>query len=250
MRNRSNFFQHLLFILIAQLIVVSAAIAEQEKIIIHAVDYPPYSIEKPTKNNLRGFDVEVVIEAFRRAGINAQVEFMPWPRIMMRTEQGKTAAALSCAKNPNRDHFIYYSDPISNSTSSYIATQNYDGDIPRTLLDGIGKKIVVSVGYVNELELKEAKIPYHSAVNDIAALNILLKRNFDFFYSTKEYLRYITSGQKIASEIKYFDLKKLPFHLCFSKKWPPSKVMISKFNKGLAEIKAEGTYDKIHAKYQ
>ncbi|KLN61815.1 hypothetical protein WH96_05875 [Kiloniella spongiae] len=251
MVKKPHFFQYLVFVIFAQWILVSEAFSEQKKITIHAVHYPPYSIEKSQGKDLRGFDVEVVIEAFRRVSINAKVEFMPWSRILLRTEQGKTAAALSCAKDPSRDHYIFYSKPISHMTNSYIAKQDYQGEIPRTLRDGIGKKIVVVSGYVNELELKKAEVPYHPVLNDHAALNILLKRNIDFFYSGREFIKYITAGKSTGSELRYFDMPdRVPLHLCFSKNWPASKFILAKFNKGLAVIKSDGTYDKIHAKYQ
>ncbi len=248
---RHNFIHHLLYLLFAQWIVTPTAYAEPKKIVIHAVNYPPYSIEDTSEHGLQGFDVEVVIEAFERVKIMAEVEYMPWSRILLKTEQGKIAAALSCAKTSERDHYIYYSDPISNMTNSYIAKQNYRGETPQTLQDAMGKKIVVVSGYINERELQKAEIPHQTALNDDAALNILLKRNFDFFYSGKEFIQYITAGKAIGSQLRYFDLPdKTPLHLCFSKKWAASKFILAKFNKGLAAVKADGSYKKIHAKYR
>ena len=250
MQIRSRFFKTFFIVALLQGLFVTAVFAEQETITIYAVNYPPYSIETPKQDGLRGFDAEVVVEAFERVSINAAVEYMPWARIMLRAEQGKIAAALSCAKAKKRGHFISYSPPISSATHSFVAKKNYEGKAPRSLQDARGKKITVVDGYTTKLQLKNAGIPYHAVINDAAALNVLLKRDFDFFYTTREFIQYITSGKIIASQIKYFDVKETSYHLCFSQKWPESKFLLTKFNKGLAVIKADGTYDKIHAKYQ
>lgn len=250
MQIKSHLFKNLFLITLAQGLFASAVFAEQETVTIYAVNYPPYSIETPKQDGLRGFDAEVVVEAFDRVGITAAVEYMAWARIMLRAEQGKITAALSCAKAKKRDHFIYYSTPISNATHSFVAKKTYDGETPRNLQDARDKKITVVDGYTTKLELKSAGIPYQAVINDEAGLNVLLKRDFDFFYTTREFVQYITSGKIIASQIKYFDVKETSYHLCFSQKWPESKFLLTKFNKGLAVIKADGTYDKIHAKYQ
>ncbi|WP_417454555.1 substrate-binding periplasmic protein [Kiloniella sp.] len=250
MRIKLRFFKNFLIVAPLQVLFIPAVFAEQETITIYAVNYPPYSIETPKQDGLRGFDAEVVIEAYDRVGIPATIEFMPWARIMMRAEQGKIAAALSCAKAKKREHFISYSPPISSATHSFVAKKTYDGETPRNLRDAHDKKITVVDGYTTKLELKSAGIPYQAVINDEAGLNVLLKRDFDFFYSTREFVQYITSGKIIASQIKYFDVKETSYHLCFSQGWPSSKFLLTKFNKGLTAIKADGTYDKIHAKYQ
>ena len=223
---------------------------EQHKITVFAVNYPPYSNEFPSKNGLPGFDVETVVAAFERVDIKATVEYMPWSRILIRAKQGKIAAVLSCAKAASRDSYLYFSAPISNATSSYIAKQSYTGKIPRSLLDGKNKKITAVEGYAASTELKKIGIPHHAVTNDDAALNMLLKRDFDFFYSNREFIEYIAVSKDLTSQLKYFDLKQKNFHLCFSQKWPDAKILLEQFNKGLSIIKDDGTYDRIHAKYK
>ncbi|MFD2205615.1 substrate-binding periplasmic protein [Kiloniella antarctica] len=225
--------------------------ADETELVIHAVNYPPYEIENPGEDGLHGFDVEVVVEAFKRVDLSARVVFLPWNRVLSMAERGTTVAALSCAKAESRDHYFHYSDPISSSTNVYVARKDFKGRIPLILADGKNHKVVVVGGYINELELKEAGIPYLTATNDKAALNILFKRKFDFFYSTREFIQHIAVGLKISDKLQYFNTNhQVDYHLCFSRAWPNSEVLHEKFNNGLAQIKADGTLEAIHAQYQ
>ncbi len=85
------------------------------KVLIVATDYPPYEFEHP-EGDLRGFDVEVTDEAFRRAGFKATYEFYPWSRALKMVNKGEATAALSTAKNPEREKTMIFSKPISSMT--------------------------------------------------------------------------------------------------------------------------------------
>ena len=78
------------------------AVAADKRVLIVATDYPPYEFEKPDGYS-KGFDVEVVQEAFLLAGYAASVEIYPWPRCLDMVRQGLATAALTCAKNPERE---------------------------------------------------------------------------------------------------------------------------------------------------
>ncbi|MFD2207017.1 substrate-binding periplasmic protein [Kiloniella antarctica] len=225
--------------------------AEQPLLTIHAVDFPPYEIENPGVDSLLGFDVEVVIEAFARVGRRARVDFRPWKRIVAMAQSGATLAMLSCEKSPGREKFINYSDPISKATRTYVASADFTGNPPQKMEDAKGSKVLVVSGYAAEKELIAAHIPYEPIIDDTSALRVLLNRDYDLFYSAREYVQYVAGGMGIAEKVQYFDTgKQVLFHLCFSKKWPDSMAIRDKFNQGLAEIMADGTYTAIHAKYK
>ncbi|MEH6403452.1 MAG: transporter substrate-binding domain-containing protein, partial [Sneathiella sp.] len=220
---------------------ISLARSEQIDVIIHAVNYPPYEIENPGQDGLRGFDVEVVIEAFKRVGMSADVEFLPWNRVLSMAKKGTTVAALSCAKSESRDHFFNYSDPISQSTNAFVASTDFKGTDPKHLIDAKGYRIIAVRGYVNELDLKKEKLEYQYAMNDLAALNLLLKRDFDFFYTTIEFIKYVAVDLNVADQLQYFDMQlSKNYHLCFSRHWPNSEALLAKFNSGLAQVRADG----------
>lgn len=229
-----------------------ASIAKADhSLTIYAVNYPPYEIENPDVDNLQGFDVEVVTEAFLRKGYRATVDFRPWKRIVSMAKTGTALAILSCGKAAGREEYIYYSDPISAATRTYVALKDYAGDVPRSIKDATGKKIVVVSGYVSEKELIAEGMEFDPIIDDESALRVLQKRGQDFFFTSREFVEYLAGSLDISNQFQYFDTqKKVDYHLCFSKNWPHTEALRNIFNIGLAEIKADGTYDKIHAKYK
>ncbi|WP_415235278.1 substrate-binding periplasmic protein [Sneathiella sp.] len=224
--------------------------ASAEQLVLYAVNYPPYEIEKPGKDGLRGFDVEVIIEAFARSGVDADVAFMPWKRIMLLAEDGQVAGAVSCAYQKKRERHFYFTDPISTSTHSFVHTDRYEGKPLESLEDATGLKVLVVSGYSSEAELKRAGMEYETTNTDNHAISLLLERSYDLFYTTREFMEYQAKKDGYADRIGFFDLRKLQYHLCLSRKWPESEKLVRQFNKGLAEIMADGTYNRIHEKYR
>ncbi|MEH6633007.1 MAG: transporter substrate-binding domain-containing protein [Halopseudomonas aestusnigri] len=246
-----NLVNSLLSIFMASVCMITLTRAEEPVLIIHAVDFPPYEIENPGVDSLLGFDVEVVVEAFDRVGLRARIDFRPWKRIVAMAHAGTTVAMLSCEKSPGREDYINYSDPISKATRTYVASIDFAGDVPNSMEEARGLKILVISGYAAEKELKNADINYEPVIHDASALRILLNRDFDLFYSAREFVEYTAGGLGIADKVQYFDTgKQVFFHLCFSKKWPNSKIIRDKFNEGLTIIREDGTYDTIHEKYK
>ena len=68
---------------------------------ITACDYPLYGFEHPDGDK-RGFDVEVVEEAFQQMGLTAVFEFYPWARALQMTKDGEVTALLYCIDTPER----------------------------------------------------------------------------------------------------------------------------------------------------
>jgi len=220
------------------------------ELIFTTSDFPPYGIKGDKGVVASGHDVEVVTEVFKRKGYNVKLRFLPWKRTLAMAKNGQSTAIISCAYTKEREDFIKYSDPISTGTSSLISRSDYTRTTPKKLHEALGRKIVSVSGYAYTTQLQNAKIPHYEAVNDAAALNLLLKRNFDLFFSSREIIQYKSKKQNISESLKFHNISQMNFFLCFSRKWPNYGTLVEAFNIGLAEIKADGTYEKIHRKYR
>ena len=230
-------------------VVFSKAWAEDPPLRILAVHYPPYEFENPV-DGLKGFDVEVVEEAFMRIGKIAQVEFLPWSRAVEIVFAGQALGLLSCAKNVARDPYIYYSDPISFSSAGYF----YRKDMPEPGYNSLeelrGKKVTAVLDYSTQKELEQLNIDHFSARSNKLALNLLVGKRVDFYYGSREANEFIAKQAGVFDQVKFHLLNKNDFHLCFGKKWPRVEDLVSKFNNALSQMKADGSYKEIHDKYR
>ncbi|MEP4191840.1 MAG: transporter substrate-binding domain-containing protein, partial [Sneathiella sp.] len=135
-----------LFSLIACLLALQAARAADQKITFYTVDFPPYEFENPDSAGLRGFDIEVVIEAFKRMDIDADVDFLPWKRVIASSKAGTIAGAVSCVYTKEREAFYRFSAPISYSTQTFAYTPEYEGPVLKNIKDAEGLRILVVEG--------------------------------------------------------------------------------------------------------
>jgi polar amino acid transport system substrate-binding protein len=228
----------------------SLTFAQEKSLSILAAHFPPYEFETPV-DGLRGFDIEVVEAAYQRVGINIKYEFLPWPRAVELTYSGKAFALLSCAWNKKRSQHLYFSNEISSTTYGYFFRK--DEQIPTftSLTELKDMKVVAVRGYSTQMKLKDLSIEHIAARNNKIALNLLHNGRVDFFYGSVEANLYIAKQMGISQYLGVNTLEApIPYHLCISQKWPNSKYLLDQFNKGLSEIKNDGTFTAIHSKYR
>ncbi|MDM8540574.1 transporter substrate-binding domain-containing protein [Desulfococcaceae bacterium HSG9] len=235
--------------------ILNAAEKADKEVLIVAVDYPPYEFEFP-KGDLKGFDVEVTEEAFRRAGIKVRFEFFPWKRAMQMVKEGNATGALSCAKMPDRESFIIFSDPISRMTDIFLVRKDYKG--PDISYYAQLKKLKLIVGTVRgDAYIERCKafgIPYDLSPSYEVAKKKLIDGRIDIMPTLLENFLYTGRETNLTDHFKWFEMKEdflvKDFHVCFCKKWPGVENIVTVFNEKLAEIKKDGTYDAIHSKYR
>lgn len=228
----------------------SFSFAQEKSLNILAVHFPPYEFETPV-DGLRGFDIEVVEAAYQRVGISIKFEFLPWPRAVELAYSGKAFALLSCAWNKKRGQHLFFSNEISSATHGYFFRKG--GKIPTftSLSDFKNMKIVAVRGYSTQMKLEDLSIEHITARSNKIALNLLHSGRVNFFYGSVEANLYIAKQMGISQYLGVNTLEApVPYHLCISQKWPNSKYLLDQFNKGLSEIKNDGTYAAIHSKYR
>jgi len=119
---------------------------QAESIVLFATDFPPYEIEKPI-DGLRGFDVEVIEEAFNRAQISTEFKFYPWNRALELTKRGVSTGIFSCSYRAEREGFLIYSNPISRQTDVFFVRSEFNGFEPASLKESKGLRVGTVLGY-------------------------------------------------------------------------------------------------------
>lgn len=241
--------------LFAALVLAVAGVAKEARsqavstVTILASDYPPYEMEQPV-NGLRGFDHEVVVEAFKRKNLKAEIFYAPWTRALTNAKNGDSDALLSCAYTEARTEFFHYSKPISREVYGvYYRTNGHQPDIAE-LRDLKDFSIAAVSDYIANVDLDELDLSPVEVPSDLAGLKMLALGRFDFFYSGKAATDYLIKQNSMGGLFRFRELSAKDYYLCIHRDNDRGTDLLNLFNSGLVEIKADGTYDAIHAKYR
>ena len=221
-----------------------------EKIVkLSSLEWPPY-IGAEMEN--QGYVAEAVRAAFERRGYRVEIEFFPWNRAVAMAHDGKVDGYFP----------EYYSDEVA---KDYILSEKFPGgpvgffkrkdkDISFAKLEDLkGYCIGVVEGYVNTAEFDAASyLTKDESVDDLMGLKKLLAGRTDLFFCDKFVGNYI--GKKNfpdqLAEIEFMSpiLEDKPLYICFSRATPDGQQVAEDFNKGLAEITADGTLEALRKK--
>jgi len=201
-------------------------------------------------NGLRGFDYEVVTQALKLVGYQSEVEFLPWKRVIQYSKMGKIAGILSCSYRKEREDFIIYSNPISESVRGFYVRKGFQGPQP-ILLEDVSGQLVGSVsGYGSTKELQKLGLDVVAAINTEAAVSMLVKKRFDYLYLGQQGTDFIIKELGVADQLDFYPISKKDFYLCFSKRYEGIREVVEAFNAALFVLKKNGTYNSIHSKYK
>lgn len=227
----------------------AAMASAEEQLVVVTENYPPYEMNPPV-NDLRGFDYEVVVEAFSRMGFQADIRFLPWKRALNEARQGRAAGILTCAYDDERAKFILFSEPISSFTEGLYVRRDHAGPDIQALKDVVGQPVASMAGYESLKNLKDIGADPVEVRTTDAGLLMLRAGRFDYLMAGKETTDFLIREKALQDEFRFLPLQTENFYFCFSRAYPGVEDLVTKFNRSLAEMRSDGTYDAIHAKYR
>ena len=203
-----------------------------------------------------GLLVEVVEEAFKRAGYRIEIRLMPWARCILEVKDGKIDGIFSIYLTPERQEFLSYADEILMTQVQAIFVRKdsaitFDGDL--TKLSELRMGIVNQTSYGPRLDaaLKNGTFktvePSPSASSNVQKL---VHDRVDMIPSYRHVALNTAKTLGVAGGIKELTpaIEAIPSYLAFSNKRDHTKV-IAAFNQALRSMKKDGTYDAIFHKY-
>ena len=228
----------------------SVCLADGKKLNVVADNYPPY-YGKELRNG--GVLTEIVVRAFKRAGYDVEIKFVPWKRALEGAKAGKHDGLFTLWYREEREEWFVYSDPIS-PPSEIGFYKRKDKDVSfKTFEDLKPYRVGVGRGYATPPGFEEASLKTSLAKDDEENLRKLHKGRVDLALTDKLVARYIINT-KIPDAIP--DLEWLPpalhvetNHFAISQKAEDFNTKIADFNRGLAAIEADGTLETIIAEH-
>ena len=231
-------------------LIVDSASAE-EIITISTLEYAPWT-GKNLKNN--GFVNHVITEAFQRKGYTVKYTYLPWKRAVMEAKNGQYSALSYVYWSQDRETEFYLSDPISEEKIVFFHLKSKPIKDWNILEDLNNYKIGATGGYTYTQEfwnLAETKRLMVDVTNsDLQNFKKLLAGRIDIFPSGLVNGKSILQREFDASQSNLLSFHSKPLsettgHLAFTRRRKDSVSLVRIFNQGLAQLKAEGLYDKF-----
>ncbi|GAB3680415.1 transporter substrate-binding domain-containing protein [Salinisphaera aquimarina] len=219
------------------------------------VPYVPMEYQNPD-GSLTGFDIDLGNALCKQAKLECSWTEQSWNGIIPGLKARKFDAIMSSMTiTKERSKQLLFSDPYIVPPSAWFVPDDSDIDAP-TKASLKGKDIGVQRGtvqddYVTDMFGDEATIKRYANADDVIVdmdTGRLDAAFFDFPTGLSGLLEpedknYKTIGKKLTEPKKYFGDG---FGIAFRQR---DKDLAAKFNKALAELKEDGTYDKIYDKY-
>lgn len=211
-----------------------------------APNYKPFDYKEDAK--LTGLDIDLVNEIAKREGIELTWVEMSFDGLIPALKTGKIdmiASAMSATEDRRKS--VDFSDVYYTTKNLYIKKK--DNEALNSKEDLEGKIIGVQLGTLQEPAAKAIKDTKVQSNESLSVVIMELKEGkIDAVVADKD----VSTGylKENADLIGFFEEEDDSEGFSFAFNKDKQKEAIEKFNKGLKDLKADGTYDQILTKYE
>ncbi|EAB5282414.1 basic amino acid ABC transporter substrate-binding protein [Campylobacter upsaliensis] len=211
-----------------------------------APNYKPFDYKEDAK--LTGLDIDLVNEIAKREGIELTWVEMSFDGLIPALKTGKIdmiASAMSATEDRRKS--VDFSDVYYTTKNLYIKKK--DNEALNSKEDLEGKIIGVQLGTLQEPAAKAIKDTKVQSNESLSVVIMELKEGkIDAVVADKD----VSTGylKENADLIGFFEEEDGSEGFSFAFDKDKQKEAIEKFNKGLKDLKADGTYEQILTKYE
>lgn len=212
--------------------------------------YPPYEYEED--GEVKGMVVEIVREAFRRAGRPVRIEVMPWARALQEAQSGRADGLFAAVKTPERERQLAYTrEPLVPLVVSMFvradASIRFGGDLAP--LSGLRFGVVnrFSNGAAFDGAAASGRLPLVEAANATEHnIRKLLAGRIDVMVNNRYGARYFLRRLGAQDQVRELrpPLDESPSYLAFSRQ-RDDPVLRAALDGALAAMKADGSFQRI-----
>ena len=227
---------------------------EKGKLVLVAADSAPtaYFVD----GQLTGILVDIIHEAFSRAGYSVTIRLEPWARCIEDAHEGRVDGIFSIFRTPERQAFLdYTSQPIITQVVSFFTLKrspiSFDGSFASVSGNAIGIINQTSYGPRLDEALKQGlfarQVLAYSAENNV---KMLLLGRVDIIPSYRHVVLFTARSLGALDQIQELTPKvdSIPSYLAFNRKNDYSIVMAD-YEKALKSMQQDGSYDRIFDRY-
>ncbi len=236
--------------ILAAALLVSGQVWAGPVILVSGDDYAPYADSKLPEG---GMSTELVKNAFAAVNTEIKVEWRPWARGLDETRHGMFAGTFPYLKTPEREKDFLYSDVVIKiQDRAFIKAGNNKFDF-NNIPSLAGTTICLPLGWTTSPRLNDMIRNEQIKVDrprDISSCVKMVNAGRSDYFVTDEAqgTAALRSGGVPAGAVVMAESAPLAdnsLYLIASKNLPGSKGLLENFNKGLAAIRKNGSYDRI-----
>lgn len=242
----NTFFKMILSLIFALFLAACANTKEETIKVGTSPNYKPFNYKENGK--LTGFDTDLVNEIAKREGINIAWVEISFDGLIPALKTGKIdMIASSMSATDERKQNVDFTDVYYTTKNLYIKQKNNSSLTTKNDLEG--KTIGVLLGSLQEptaKAIKDAKVQSNEDLN--VAILALKNGKIDAVVADKDVAKAFLKQNPDLVAFFEEDDGSSGFSFAFDKGKYQS--IITKFNEGLASVKADGTYETLIKKYE
>ena len=226
------------------------AFADTSTVTLATLNWKPY-VGKEIAGG--GFTTEIVRQAFKRAGYQIKISYMPWVRVLSDVENGVFHAMYPAYYSESRSQVYALSDPIA--SGPLVLCKRSDRPLQYHSLEDLKPySIGVVRGYVNTADFDNAHYLNKKTVNsDKQNLLKVLTGRIDLIvidmYTALQIIDSAIPQAKGKVDFMKPPLEVKPLYVGFSRNRAGYRKRLEAFNQALREMKNEGLVQKIYNEY-
>jgi polar amino acid transport system substrate-binding protein len=236
-------------LLVSFLIASNLALAE-ETVTLSVSTSPPYSDRQLPE---QGLALEIVSYVFKRAGYSPEIKFDIWPRAMEGVSVGLIDALASAWYSPERAEEYLFSDPYLASKLILLKLRS-DRSNYSDVINLRGKRVGTQVDFAYGVDFDAVEglrlVPENHAIQNLLGL---LNGNIDVVIGDQRtlamQLHSYLGGDIQKFEVVHINLPPRDRHVAASRAIEGEELLVSAFNKALAQTRKDGSYQAILAKW-
>ncbi len=224
------------------------------KLTLVTSEYPPFEY---TENGVaRGLSVEIVQAVFRQMGQPIEIKAFPWKRALFMIQGGSADAAFTTNRTSEREAYgVFPKESLLSGTISFFslsdASYRYTGDLASLSHCRVGTDRGSSYGDVFDEAVRSGQLRIIESDTPDISLRALITKRVDLYLVDDYVAWHLARKNGVTSRIRRLTppfAATVPAYLMFTRKKDLSKVM-ARFDATLAELKRNGTIDRIIRKY-
>jgi polar amino acid transport system substrate-binding protein len=232
--------------LLSLLLATSAQAAD--KVIVGAEDdWYPYSGTVNAKP--KGMAVDIVRRAFEKAGVEVQLQSMPYARCMEDAKAGRIFGCFDAARNSVLEpSYLWHAKPLFLARINIYAAKDAT-DKGMTVKSLEGKNVAVTQDYeYGEAFDTNTKISRTVSKHDVQGFRLVQKGKVQYMVAYEKVANHLFSQYKdeLAGQFKVVgNVAEVGLYMAVAKSAPDAARILQKFEQGMEAIIKDGSYKEI-----